>query len=169
MFIPFDKISEKARTWIFASEKELNAGHKEFIRNKLQQFTSNWQSHNKDVLSSFQIIDNYFIIIAADEDFSDISGCGIDKSMHIIQEIEQSIQVSLTNKALLHFQKDNLIKVVKLSQMKTFVSENEILPTDIYYNILVSNTKEVREHFRIPAISTWLKKYFTDQEIKIIP
>ncbi|MBC7388865.1 MAG: hypothetical protein H7329_06630 [Opitutaceae bacterium] len=163
MFIPFNEISENSRTWIFASEKELNEVQLNEITLTLKTFTENWQSHNQNVHSTFQIIEKRFIVIAADGDKSDISGCGIDKSMHVMLELEQKLKLSLTNKSLLFFkQKQETISIPLLS-MKQAVLSNELSPDTLYYNTLASTIEEVKKSFCIPAQYTWLKKYFVFQ------
>ena len=160
MFIPFNEISEKSRTWVFASENELNQSQTSEIRQILNVFTNNWQSHNQNVHSSFEIIDKRFIIIAADEDKSDVSGCGIDKFMHVILEIEQKLSISLTNKTLLFFKINGEIQLFKLANLKEAITNLKIEENDLYYNTLVTNVKEVKKNFCIPAKDSWLKKYF---------
>ena len=134
MFIPFNEISENARTWIFAAEKELDESQLNEIDNILAVFTDNWQSHNQNVHSTFQIIDKQFIVIAADGEKSDISGCGIDKSMHVILELEQKLQITLTNKSLLFFKSREETFSVPLSGIKQAVLNNELSPNSLYYN-----------------------------------
>ena len=163
MFIPFNEISENARTWIFAAEKELDESQLNEINNILAAFTNNWQSHNQNVHSTFQIIEKQFIVIAADGEKSDISGCGIDKSMHVILELEQKLRITLTNKSLLFFKSKEEAFSVPLSGMKQAVLNNELSPNSLYYNTLAATVKEVKNNFYVSAKNSWLKKYFTLQ------
>lgn len=160
MFLPFEKLPDTSRVWVYASERPLSQNELAALSDKLQHFTSNWQSHQKDVVSSFKVIDDLFVVIASD-DSSDVSGCGIDKSVHVMQELEKELSLSFMDKTIVYLKTDTGIKKATLKELRSMVESNVLTPETLFYNTLVSNIKQLKEQFEIPAREGWLKKYFS--------
>ena len=159
MHIPFNEIKDHARVWIYTSPTTLTPEEEASIKEMLLTFTAQWQSHQKDVLASFTILEKRFVVIAADEMFSDISGCGIDKAMHAIQEIGAKINLSLTEKSFLLFEKNGGILQAPLQNIKQLFLSGDLGADDLYFNTLVTNVEGLKNQFKIPVKDSWLKKY----------
>ena len=80
MFIPFDKLPQEARVWIYQTARELSNSETEFVNNYLQSAVESWTSHSANLLGSFQILKNRFIVIAADENFNAAIGGSMNSS-----------------------------------------------------------------------------------------
>ena len=80
MYVPFDKIDENAKCWIYILEKNINFKSDE-INLILKSLCEKWKSHNNEVVSSFQIYRDRYIILFAEEG---ISGCSIDSSNRLL-------------------------------------------------------------------------------------
>ena len=81
MYVPFDKIDESAKCWIYILEKNINFKSDE-INLILKSLCEKWKSHNNEVVSSFQIYRDRYIILFAEEG---ISGCSIDSSNRLLR------------------------------------------------------------------------------------
>ena len=87
MFVDFKSLSKDSRVWIFQSTQMIDNTTIEKIKSKLKLFLDNWKSHKMNFKSSFEIRNNTFIIIAADES-NLVSGCSIDSLIKFIKELE---------------------------------------------------------------------------------
>lgn len=159
MYTSFEKLPPDARVWIYTARPSLNELQIKIITEKLIAFCEQWQSHQKDVLASFIILESRFIVIAVDESTNDISGCGIDKSLHTIQELEQLVGISLTEKSFLLFEKNGILEI-PVGKMKQAVLDGTIKETDSYFNTLATTAAEVQGNFKVLVKDSWLKKYF---------
>ncbi len=160
MFVPFDQLADTARIWIYTSDKVFQKEEQQHIASQLQSFIETWQSHQQDVAASFAVLKDRFIVIAVDEQYHGVSGCGIDKSVHLMQSLENELQIRLTDKTTLYFENGGEIFPLSLSKIKEAVSSQQITTDSYFYNTLVSNKKELESHFLCPVLEGWTQRYF---------
>lgn len=161
MFVSFHSLPDSARVWVYTSERLLSEQEQNLISLKSERFLGSWQSHQQDVRSSFEIKDDRFLIIAVDESYHGISGCGIDKSLHFVQELESELGISLTNKTNVVFDVNGEQIVLPFVEIKSAISEGIISTENLYYNTLVSNLGELKSSFKTNVKDGWVKKYFS--------
>jgi hypothetical protein len=162
MFVPFHTLPDSARIWVYSSERLLTEQELNLIRLKFELFLGSWQSHQQDVRSSYEIKEDRFLIVAVDESYNGISGCGIDKSLHFVQELETELGISLTNKTNVVFEVTERQVVLPFVQIKSAISEGIISTESFYYNTLVSNIGELKTNFKVNVQEGWVKKYFLE-------
>jgi hypothetical protein len=79
--------SDNSRVWIYQSDRPFNNSETFGIGKALNDFVANWKSHGVPVKGYANIFFDQFIILMADEEATGVSGCSIDSSVHVIQEI----------------------------------------------------------------------------------
>ncbi|MEM6337042.1 MAG: hypothetical protein AAF752_10770, partial [Bacteroidota bacterium] len=79
-------IPAPARLWVYTASRTLTPAEQETILGQLQVFFSQWQSHGQKVTAEAEIRANRFLLLSATLE-GDISGCGIDSSVHAIEQI----------------------------------------------------------------------------------
>ena len=90
MVIEFDKISSHSPIWVFQSNKILDSSLISQIEVDVNNFLNNWTSHNLEMKSSYKILHRLFLIISVENNFSNPSGCSIDKLINFIKNINQN-------------------------------------------------------------------------------
>lgn len=161
MYIPFDLLPVQSRVWIYQSEQPFQPSEESILAAQLKDFCEKWESHQKPLQASFQILYNRFIVLAVNEAFNQASGCSIDKSVRLIQELEQTLQQSLTNRTLVvveNSQKE--LKTIALKDIPQSIADGTLTPDSLVFNNLVQNIVELRNHWKTPAKNTWLNRYF---------
>ena len=87
MVIEFDKISSHSPIWVFQSNKILDSLLITKIELDIINFLNNWTSHNLEIKSSYKILHGLFLIISVESNFSNPSGCSIDKLINFIKRL----------------------------------------------------------------------------------
>ncbi len=98
MITSFSEMSKDSRIWIYQSNRKFIASELEELNSKIVAFLNTWASHGSEMLCSYQIKYDRFIIIALDETKTSASGCSIDTLQNIIQKIEKELIFSLMNR-----------------------------------------------------------------------
>jgi hypothetical protein len=80
-----------SRVWIYQSIREFSESESKQLKNKAEGFISEWTSHGKTMSACIEIFHNRFIIGCVDEKTTSASGCGIDKSVKFIQQLESDL------------------------------------------------------------------------------
>lgn len=91
MYIDFDKLPDMARVWVYQADRPLSEGEVKTIDESLQSALGQWAAHGQPLLASAQVVENRFVIVGVDEDYSSPSGCSIDASVRTVQEIGRQI------------------------------------------------------------------------------
>jgi hypothetical protein len=160
MYISFEKLPDDSRIWIYQSNKTLNESHLETISAKLHQFINEWSAHEQPLKASFTILHNRFVIIGVDESYCMLTGCSIDKSTKLIQELESAIDVAFFDRFQVAFRDGDLVQGCSLNEFKKMVKDGElsINKTKVFDNML-STKKELEMAWEKPIKKSWHYQY----------
>jgi hypothetical protein len=158
MLVPFDALSKSSKVWIYQANRELSDDEIARVKSKLEKFLTNWQSHGKDLVTSYKIAYNQFIILAVDEEKTNSSGCSVDASVAVIKELEQDLQVDLFNRMLVTFKIGDNVNTVNLNDFKRYINEGKIEEETIVFNNLIKNVAELESNWEVPVKNSWHKR-----------
>lgn len=160
MFVPFDTLEDSARVWIYQSARKFTETEKHTISETLSTFTQEWVAHGNPLKTSFKIFYDQFIVLAADENFNEASGCSIDGSVRVIKQIDQQYQLNLFDRTKVAFKKDS-VEVVNLNDLSKALGQGAWHQNTLTFNIVVTVKGELETAWILPANQTWLKRYLT--------
>ncbi len=160
MYTNFEELPDDSRIWIYQSNKELSENHLDIISEKLHQFINDWSAHEQPLKASFVILHNRFLVIGVDESYCKLTGCSIDKSTKLIQELEGSIDVTFFDRFQVAFRNGDLVQGCSLNQFKKMVKDGDlsINKTKVFDNML-STKKELEEAWEKPIKKSWHYQY----------
>lgn len=161
MHIPFEHLPDNARIWVYSANRSLNAQEQELISKGLSSFIHAWQSHQVDVKASFIIKNDRFIIIGSDESSHGVSGCGIDKSVHQMQELEKTLDISLLDKSFVYFELQGQLTSIPFTEIRKQVETGRVSHSTLFFNTLLNTKGQLESQFKIPASEGWVKKYLS--------
>ncbi len=163
MVIEFDKISSHSPIWVFQSNKILDSSLISQIEVDVNNFLNNWTSHNLEMKSSYKILHRLFLIISVENNFSNPSGCSIDKLINFIKNINQTYNIDFLNRLNVSFRHENKIKVVELIEFKNLILNGIIDSDTIVFNNMIHTKAELNENWETKVSESWYKKYFNDK------
>ena len=158
MFVDFKSLSNDSRVWIFQSTQMIDNTTIEKIKSKLKLFLDNWKSHQMNFKSSFEIRNNTFIIIAADES-NLVSGCSIDSLINFIKELESLFDLQLMDKLHVKYIFNNEIQTKHLNDFKILCHSLDKNQELMVFNNLVKNIYELNHNWNVDVRESWHKKY----------
>ncbi len=92
-----------ARVWIFAAREPLSGPAQERVLQRTDQFLAGWAAHGRPVTGAREVKYDRFLVVAADEAASGVSGCSIDSLFHALAETERETGTTLTDQSLVWF------------------------------------------------------------------
>lgn len=161
MFVPFDLLEDSARVWIYQSVRKFTETEKNAISQTLSSFTQQWAAHGSPLKTSFTILYEQFIVLAADENFNEASGCSIDSSVHVMKAMDEQYSLGLFDRTQVAFLKSGTVMMLKLSELPGRLAENTWQQDTLTFNNLVTTKGELGTRWIVPAGETWLKRYLT--------
>lgn len=163
MFVPFDKIHDDSRLWIFQANRKFNSKESKIISQALSTFTESWLVHGSPMQASFDLRFDQFVILAADEQANAASGCSIDDSVRTFKKLGAELNIDFFDRTLVAFKKDETVFTISASDLKTTLRDGAWNQETLVFNNLVGTKRALREGWLVPAGSTWLKRYLPHQ------
>jgi hypothetical protein len=159
MFVTFDTLPGTSRLWIFQAEQKFTPQELTIIHKQLELFTQQWAAHGQPLQTSFQVLEDRFIVLAVNERIHEASGCSIDSSVHTIKEIGNLIHQDLFKRNLVSFKMGDGIKTIALNELKDAFNKGIWNENTLTFNTLVGNKSQFENEWLVPAKSLWLKRY----------
>jgi hypothetical protein len=90
-----DGMPDDARLWVFASPRPLGEPEEERLRREVSHFVRGWTAHGAPVAGAWEWREGHFLLVAADEAATGVSGCSIDALTRALKGLETALGVSL--------------------------------------------------------------------------
>lgn len=99
-----NEMPDEARVWLYQADRFLSADEVAHINTRSNDFLANWTSHGTAMDAAIGIVHNRILVVAADEQKSNASGCGIDKSVRFVQELSATLGVDFFQRTTVLYQ-----------------------------------------------------------------
>ena len=160
MYVPFENLPEESRIWIYQSNRKFSDLEFAEIDSALRQFIDDWSAHGTSLESSFELKYNRFIILAVNQEVQAATGCAIDASVQLIQELEKKYAVDLLDKMNVTFKLGDHIAHKSLIDFKKMAKEKAVTSKTIVFNNLIHTKGEFEEFWEVPAEESWHSRFF---------
>jgi hypothetical protein len=159
MLIPFHKMPDYARVWVYQADKNLSDSEVQTIQQVLENQINNWAAHGASLAGSVQVLHNRFVIVAVDEMQNQASGCSIDASTRWLKDLGAEMNLDFFDRSVAFLQNGEL-QTVEIGKIKSLVSEEILTPDTLIFNNLVPNIQEFNKNWQVKASDCWMKRYF---------
>ena len=160
MHVPFENLPEESKIWIYQSNRKFYDEEIAEIDADLRSFIENWSAHGTGLEASYQIKYNRFIILAVNQEIQSATGCSIDDSVRLIQNIESKYKVDLLDKMNVTFKLGDHVAHKPLSEFKKMAKEKAVSENTVVFNNLVNTVGEYSEFWEVPASESWHSRFF---------
>lgn len=160
MYLPFDQMPEYSRVWVYQADQKFSEPDEEVLRDRMKSFCEGWNSHGNLMPTSFDIVENQILLLAVDESNLGASGCSIDSSVRTLRELENMLNINLTDQGKISLKKSTgEMKVISALGVKSKVTSGEIdLETEVI-NPMIRVKADLKNLWQ-PVRNSWLNKYF---------
>ena len=160
MYIPFENLPEESKIWIYQSNRKFSDEEMNEIAFELEVFIQNWSAHGTSLEASFLLKYNRFIILAVNQEVQTATGCSIDASVQMIQNLEQKYKVDLLDKMNVTFKNGEHVAHKSLLEFKKMAKDKAVTENTIVFNNLVNSIEEFNENWEVPAGESWHSRFF---------
>jgi hypothetical protein len=159
MLIPFNKMPDHARVWVYQTDRNLSETEVQYIQQTLDFQINNWAAHGAALVGAATVLHKRFVIVSVDENHNQASGCSIDASTNWLKNLGAEMNLNFFDRSVAYIQGDE-IKTVEMLKIKALVSEGILTPDTLIFNNLVPNMGEFRNAWNLLAGDSWMKRYF---------
>lgn len=157
----FNSLPDSARIWINPAGRTLTGAEQDRILDLLREFIRDWSSHGRKVIAEVAVLADRFIVTAAYVEGGDVSGCGIDASVHALSDIADAVGLTWASALHVFFRRGDGVEEVDRSTFAKLASEGTVTPDTIVYDVSITTLGELRqEKFELPARRSWHARAF---------
>jgi hypothetical protein len=141
---------ETSKVWIYQANRSLTQEEIWDISDILENFVDRWKSHQRDVKGYGCLYYRRFVVLMADEDAADVSGCSIDSSVKLIKELEQAYSIDFFDRMKICYKITNdLVGSFPFSKLSEMLEAGKISEDTVVFNNLASTKKEFESKWQV--------------------
>lgn len=148
------------RIWIYQADRELSESEEQHVLSRLEEFTSQWRAHGKQLAAAAEVRYGRFVILMVDDSVAPPTGCSIDKSVHLLKEIEQETGLSLFDRMQVAYRDGETIRVASRDAFAKLLDAGAITADTPVFNNLVASYPELEDNWEVPVKDSWHGRVF---------
>lgn len=148
-----------ARVWIYKSAAPFTPVQSASLREKGAAFTASWSSHGDAVISAFDVLDDHFVVLAADLQDVTICGGAIDGSVQFIKQLESKLGLQLTDRMVVLYEQNGHIKSCRATEVEGLLKSGVMTADTPVFDDLVATKADLDARFRVALRNTWMARY----------
>ena len=159
----FEQLPDHARVWVYQAHRPLSALEVTQLQADLDRRFEHWAAHGQPLTHSVTVRHDRFVVIGVDEARQAASGCSIDASTRILQELGQAYELNFFDRAVCYIYHDD-VQAIEPTRVKVAVQVGLIQPDTPVFDATVQTLGALRAAWPRPAADTWLSRYFKTAE-----
>jgi len=144
-----------SKVWIYQSNIKFTDEEVPEIDTQIQNFVTQWVSHNQALRAYGKLYHNRFIVLMVDESQAGASGCSIDKSVHFIKAMGFHHGVDFFDRMNFAYKKEDQIITARRDQFAKLFQNKEINNDTLVFNNLVKNKSQFENSWIVPLKDSW--------------
>lgn len=160
--IPFSNIPDNARAWVFAASRPVLGEEAERLLRVAEAFVRGWLAHGQPVVGAVDWRHDHFLIVAADEEATGVSGCSIDSLFRTLREAERELGVSLLDSSFVWYRNySGQIEALPRPEFRERVSSGEVTDDTTVFDNTVGKVGQIRQgEWERPFRESWHGRAF---------
>ena len=158
---PFETLSATSRVWIFPLSRALTGPEASEILRAAREFAASWKAHGKPVVAEAALSDEQFLIVAADLERSEVSGCSIDALHRSVTELTHRYGCEVVTPRDVIFQENGQWTRVPRAEFARLAQSGAVTPDTKVINGSIVALEDVRAgKWRTRAADSWHQAAF---------
>lgn len=158
MFTAFENLTPQSKIWVYPSSRKFYPQEIEGLQEKLQQFIINWKEEDKELLASFTLLYNRFIVFAVEEN-AVISNADVDKQVGFILQLQQEYEVELLDKMNVCFKQGEHVQYKELKEFKKLLKSKSVSEKTVVFDNLIQTKEELENYWEVPITESWYNRF----------
>lgn len=159
---PFPSAPDTARTWVFGASQPILGADAVRLLGRVDAFLRGWQAHGEPVVGTCDWRYDRFLLVAADEEATGVSGCSIDSLFRSLREVENEVGATLLDGSLVFYRDPaGAVLSVDRPRFRELVAVGDVGGTTIVFDNTVGSLGAVRRgEWERPFSGSWQERAF---------
>jgi hypothetical protein len=161
--VDFSQLPERARVWVFASDRPLTEDESAKLLSEVDGFLSQWKAHGAPLRSARDWRERRFLAIGIDPTVEQASGCSIDGLFRGLQALERSLGTGLVAGGRIFYRDaTGSAQLASRKEIADLHAKGVITGDTPVFDTTLTDSTAWRERFVQPARATWVASLFPD-------
>lgn len=160
--VPFDRLPDDARLWIFPAGQPLDDAQQADLLAHVDAFLHGWAAHGAPVVGGRELRHGRFLLVGADERATGVSGCSIDTLYRSLGELETKTGVPLRDSSIVFWRGDDgQVRSASRPEFRELVRAGQVTADTPVFNNGVPTVGDVRAgRWEVPLRDSWHARAF---------
>lgn len=149
------EMNEGSRVWIYQADRYLLPNEVDHIKAKGNAFINSWSSHGATMDATIDVQHNRILIIAADEEQAQASGCGIDKSVRFVKDLGESLRVDFFQRTQVLYKDNGILSEKPINEFWAMRKAGIITDETIVLDNTIKTVGELKSNWEVPFKNSW--------------
>ena len=164
----FSHLPASSRVWIYQSDRAFSESEAQSINADIIAFVSSWLAHKAKVIGDGRLLYDRFVILVADEEKLQVSGCSIDSTVRFIKDLGIKYNVNFFDRFYTCYWDNGRIDGADFETFKTKLAQGLVSEDTIVFNNLVHTIDGLQNQWQVPLSKSWHSKFLTrDTSLKL--
>ena len=164
----FSHLTANSRVWIYQADRAFTTTESESINTAITEFVSQWLAHKAKVIGDGRLLHDRFVVLVADEEKLQVSGCSIDSTVRFIKDLGAKYNVNFFDRFYTCYREVDRIEGSDFETFKTKLAQGLISDETIVFNNLVHTIEGLQSQWQVPLSQSWHSKFLTkDTSLKL--
>lgn len=158
----FAEMPDAARVWVFAAPRALSEEEAARLLERVDDFLPRWHAHGHPVVGARDWRHDRFLLVAADEEATGVSGCSTDSLFRVLKEAEREIGTTLLDASRVWFRAaDGEVASATRAEFREMVRRGEAGPETTVFDNTAASVGAVRSGaWERPLRESWHARAF---------
>lgn len=151
----FIDMPKHSRIWIYQCNRMLSKDEISFIKNSLNAFLTNWDTHGEKMKAAADVFYDRFVVFFADEKVTSASGCSIDRKVALMKSFGEKFDVDFFDRTIVTYKNGDEIVQKKMNDFWAMRKANIITDDSLVFNNLINTKEEFESKWIVPFKESW--------------
>ncbi|MCL7988734.1 ABC transporter ATPase [Sphingobacterium sp. lm-10] len=149
------------KVWIYQANRFFTLAEEAQALSVLQQFVQSWTAHGDQLAGTAKIYHHLFIVLEVDESVANVTGCSVDKSVHLLKRLEQELNIGLFDRLMVAYRDAaGTVQLVSRSNFAQLVKDGQVSSDTIVFNNLLASGEAFPTQWELPFKESWHAQAF---------
>lgn len=140
-----DDFPDSSKVWLYQSDRAFTSAEKQSIEKQVTDFVNEWAAHGTKLKAKSEVVGDFHVALAVDENVYNASGCSIDASVRFMKLLGDNYGIDFFNRMNFLVESNHGLKLVHFSELKNY-------PDAYFYQPLVQTLGDLRTNWRIKVL-----------------
>ena len=159
MLVGFSIIPEESKIWVFPSSRKFYPQEIEELKERVEEFLTNWTNEGQALECSYQLKYDRFIIISVDNSEISLSLKAHDTLTAFILELEKCYEIVLLDKINVCYKQGEFVQYKDLKEFKKMMKNKGVSNKTIVFDNMITTKAELENDWEINIMDSWLGRF----------